>query len=357
MSDTCKNDLPGSAVETIVLAFDLVGYELNKGPERVKKALESDAVQKAITSALQEQAKDFLAKQQKGEKVLAGDAAKQIAEGVGKKVAEAGGEEIKKKIQSSTGYQRLEGSLKDLKCAYEKSPIGVWVDEHKAVLIIVASGVALGAATAMYLTNTGDTPAGWATELAKDKIKTTVLGKLELGVSEVTFVPSKREVGMVAYVETKNWKAVQAKLSINVKAADEKLVSAGGALEVKVPLNGSTNWHGNFNLRADPVLKQYNLSLGITGKEDGWSVRILGEGSGDFTAGKYSLGANAGVGYSGKVGSIPFKLDATAGVGGAWQDQSKLPPGAMMGQPGSGLDGKVEAKVWVGISIPTPFQF
>ena len=355
MSDTCKNDLPGSAVETIVLAFDLVGYELSKGPERVKAALESESVQKAITFALQEQAKDFLAKQQKGEKVLAGDAAKQLAEGVGKKVAEAGGEEIKKKILTSPGFQKLEASLKDLKCAYEKSPIGVWVDEHKAVLIIVASGVALGAATAMYLTNTGDTPAGWATELAKDKIKTTVLGKLELGVSNITFVPSKREVGMVAYVETKNWKAVQAKLSINVKAADEKLVSAGGALEVKVPIGGSTNWHGNFNLKADPVLKQYNLSLGITGKEDGWSVRILGQGSGDFTAGKYSLGANAGVGYSGKVGTIPFKLDATAGVGGTWQDQSKLPPGPT--GPGSGLSGQVEAKVWVGISVPTPFQF
>ena len=122
-----------------------------------------------------------------------------------------------------------------------------------------------------------------------------------------------------------------------------------------MPIGGSTNWHGNFNLKADPVLKQYNLSLGITGKEDGWSVRILGQGSGDFTAGKYSLGANAGVGYSGKVGTIPFKLDATAGVGGTWQDQSKLPPGPT--GPGSGLSGQVEAKVWVGISVPTPFQF
>ena len=110
-------------------------------------------------------------------------------------------------------------------------------------------------------------------------------------------------------------------------------------------------------MQADPVLKQYNLSLGITGKEDDWRVRILGEGSGDFTAGKYSLGANAGVGYTGKVGTIPFKFDATAGVGGSWQDQSKLPPDALMGRPASGLDGKVEAKVWVGISVPTPFQF
>ena len=341
MADTCKS-LPGSAVTTIVLAFDLVGYEAKSAPAQILRVLDSKKVQEAIRNALNEDAKAFLKQQQEGLPIGAGQAASQIGTSVGKALLSTGVNELQQEIQRTAAYRRLESGVRDLQCAYEKSVIGVWVDEHKALLIVIASGVVLGAMTAMYLTNTGDTPADWAAQLAKNKLKTTILGKVEVGVSDIKFVPSKREIGLQVYADTSKWKRFkESKFSVTVHTKDEKLTSLKMTFDTRSPLGGG--FYQTLGASADPIAKNYSFALGIQGESGGLRLRILAEVAKE--AEKTRVGGSAALSYQGKVGPVPLNLTATAGI------NKVTGPGA---GPGSSIS-RTDARVQIGLSIPFDF--
>jgi hypothetical protein len=342
MSDfTCSN-LPGSAVRTIALAFDLAGYEVKNGPAQILRVLGTMSVQDAIRGALNEEAKAFLEMQRKGLPIGAGAAAAKLGEGVGKAVLDAGGSEIKRIIQRSSAYQKLEQGARDLQCAYEKSVIGVWVDQHKGTLIVIASGVVLGAMTAMYLTNTGDTPADWAVQLAKDKIKTTILGKVEVGLKDIRFVPSKREVGFQLYADTSQWKQFkETKFSIAVRTKEDKLTSLKLGFDTRSSLGGG--FYQSLGLAADPIAGNYSLKLGVEGVTGGLRLKISAEVAKE--AEKRRIGGTASLNYQGRIGGAPVNFMAGAGI------SRTVGPGALPGSSRSELDAKVE----LGLSIPFDF--
>jgi len=342
MSGTCGS-LPGSAVRTIVLAFDLVGYEAKKAPAQILRVLETKQVQEAVRDAMNEDAKAFLEQQRKGLPISAGQAASQLGASVGKALLTTGGNELKYAIKRTSAYLDLERGVRDLQCSYEKSVIGVWVDEHKTQLIIIASGVVLGAMTAMYLTNTGDTPADWATQLAKDKIKTTILGKLEVGVSQIKFVPSKREIGLQLYADTSKWKRFkESKFSVTVHAKDDKLTSLRLGFDTRSALGGG--FYQTLGATADPVAGNYSLKIGIQGASGGLRLQILAEVAKE--AEKTKVGGSAALSYQGKIGPVPLNLTAGAGIA------RMAGPGAVPGSSTSQLD----ARVQVGLSIPFDFM-
>jgi len=343
MAGECES-LPGSAVRTIVLAFDLVGYELKKGPSQVLRVLESKRVQEAVRDAMTEDARAFLEMQRKGLKIEAGDAASKLAGSAGKALLSKGGDELKGLILRTPTYKKLEQGAKDLQCAYEKSVIGVWVDEHKTQLIIIASGVVLGALTAMYLTNTGDTPADWAVELAKDKLKTTILGKVEIGVKDIKFVPSKRELGLQVYADTSKWKRFkESKFAVTVHAKDDRLTSLKLSFDTRSALG--SGFHQTLGIAADPIAGNYTLKLGVEGVSGGLRLKILAEVAKE--AEKTRIGGQASLTYSGKIGQVPMNLTAGAGISRTTE------PGAGAFQ-GSTIS-KVDAKVQIGLSIPLDF--
>jgi hypothetical protein len=320
MSETCPADLPGSAVQTVALAFELADYEVKNGPKQVLMALDSKQVQTAIRDALTEQAKLLLKQQSQHVPIDTSKASAQIAAAVGKAALGAGGEQLKLQMRQSSPYQRLERSVRNLQCAYEKSVIGVWIDENKGLLIIVASGVAIGAAAALYVTNTEFTPADWAIQLAKDKLKTTVLGKLELGVSDIKFVPAKREIGLTAFADASKFKFLkEARLTVNVQATDGKLTHFGGAAQTTIPLGRDFSY--STKLSVDPVARDYALALGLTGKvKGGFSVRILGSAA--MQGDKTTLKADGALGYKTKLGGFPTTFSAGLGASRTITQQS-----------------------------------
>jgi hypothetical protein len=342
MSDLCPS-LPGSAVRTIVLAFDLAGYEVKNAPAQILRVLETKPVQEAVRDAMNEDAKAFLELQRKGLPISASQAASQLGTSVGKALLKTGGDELKLAIQSTPAYRKLELGARELQCAYEKSVIGVWVDENKTQLIIIASGVVLGAMTAMYLTNTGDTPADWATQLAKDKIKTTILGKVEVGLSEIKFVPSKREIGLQAYADTSKWKQFKdSKFSVTVHAKDDKLTSFKLAFDTRSALGGG--FYQTLGVAADPVAGNYSLKLGVQGVSGGLRLQILAEWAKE--AEKMKVGGSAALSYRARLGSIPMDITAGAKV------FRTMGPGPLPGSSNSNVD----AQVQLGLSIPIDFR-
>ena len=53
MSDKCTEELPGSIVESFVLAIELVGDQVKRSPDTIAKILKTPAVEKKIKEALE----------------------------------------------------------------------------------------------------------------------------------------------------------------------------------------------------------------------------------------------------------------------------------------------------------------
>ncbi len=111
--------------------------------------------------------------------------------------------------------QRINHRLKQLKCHLKKSPSGIWVDENKKLLIIVASVAALTTGAAMYKMRSGDSLAGFAEGLKKDiKFRGTINIRGEITKA----APSTRSFGAKITASTKF-------NNINISSSIEGLVS------------------------------------------------------------------------------------------------------------------------------------
>ncbi len=342
-NNTC-NDLPSSLQESVVLLFDLADYTVQNGPSLVGKVLEDKKFQEAVKKALDKQALALVKRQQADPSVpVTGEDGTKFLKAAGSAALDAGAESMKRQIERSSAYLKLEQSLRDLHCSFKKSPVGVWVDENQTLLVIIASGLALGGATAMYVTRTGDLPAGWAADLAEKKLKSFHLGKITLGVEKFDFKPSERELGAKVYADTSKWKGIpNVKFSISAAAKDDKLTSLGVAGEVTVPI--AMKFAATAAGSADPILDKYSLSLGVRGGVDGLSIRI----GADYLkeAEKTSIGAKAAVDWKTKVGGTPLIVSGTAGIA------QTTTPGPFMG---AAPVMKTDASVHVNLSIPFDF--
>ncbi|WMS44111.1 hypothetical protein RDV64_06895 [Acuticoccus sp. MNP-M23] len=192
--ETCR-DILAIVPETAVLAFDVVGWTDPDGPRRMANAQE---VRKAIDAELTKQAEALHKKHFAGKTVTQEDAVKLLM---------TVPKEILDKQKKEAGER--------LKCAYQESPLGVWLDRNSWVLYVFAPIVVGAAGTIMYVARTGDQPASWATGMAKTKKSFTTkhLGTVTLGTNKVTFVPSTRSLSVNAFGEMK-WERVAVKLTL-----------------------------------------------------------------------------------------------------------------------------------------------
>jgi len=81
---------------------------------------------------------------------------KKLGRSVGKSFADTASSHLKKQILHGDEYRKVKHSVKQLQCSFNNSPVGVFIDKNKGWLIIIASGLAVGAATAMYVFREGD---------------------------------------------------------------------------------------------------------------------------------------------------------------------------------------------------------
>lgn len=183
--------------ETVVLAFDITGITDPKDAARIARSKE---VSKAMEKALAEKGKELIKKHFDGKEVSEDDALDML-KGAGSKLLDNRKKDLEKR----------------LKCAYENSPLGVWIDKNNWVLYVFVPllvGAVAGAGTYMFVAKTGDTPAGWAASLASNqKFEVTKLGKITLSTNKIELQPSRTVISGQFYASA-DFEKVKIKIEV-----------------------------------------------------------------------------------------------------------------------------------------------
>ncbi len=275
--DKCMDELPGSLVETMGLAIELVGGELKKSPDTLAKIINSPAVQKKLKEALEKRLGELQKKATlEGRPIDATQALQELGSVFTTDTFDATSAAAKKEIEKSPKFRQLKESLEGLSCRFKESPTGFFYDESEGVLIILAAGVMIGGAVGTYIAKTGDldkplAAASWAA----NKIKFDVLGKVEVGLAEVELKPSEKKYDAGLFAKVGQWKRIEkAEVKVVVQTKDERVAAVPITVETKVKL--VPQWFGTFGATYEPVEKNVSYSLGITGTIDTLSVQIKG---------------------------------------------------------------------------------
>lgn len=274
--DKCKAVLD-VVPETAVLAFDVVGWTK---PDDAKRIAASKTIQQEINKALTKKAEALAKKHFKGETVTQEDAV-EFLKTVPKPLIDAQSKEVQER----------------LKCAFNESPIGVWLDKNSWILWVFVPIVVGGAGTYMYVAKTGDLPASWATSMAQTKksFETKHLGKITLGTHDVTFVPSERQISVMAFGEMK-WERLAVKLTLGGGVADGSVSAGAAGLDVSADLS-----------------KGWSISAGtqVTNQEGAWggasSVGFKYKGSGAAANMELFFKASYAYGQADKMKGLPIQ--------------------------------------------------
>lgn len=282
--EKCGGSILEATKDVVVLALDLGAGSVKQSPEMVKKIIQDGEIQKAIQKALLAEGKR-LASLQRQRKPAGTEQGGKVLAAIGKAANASAQAAAKKQIESTSEFRSVKAGLTQLECTFKKSPTGVFIDENSGWLIIVASGVAIGGAAAMYAAKSGDWAASQMATFASKKLRFKVLGNVELGLKTVKFKPSNRQVELTT-LSTAKWKSVKASIDLHVAFKDDKLTTASTKGEVVVPLGRQTNLTGTAAAGYGRPTKPgeqpltYNLGLGVafsgTGTNSRLKLQVLG---------------------------------------------------------------------------------
>ena len=252
MSGSCID--PAELVgETLVLTLNLVGMDAGDQQAGLTRALHKHRreIEGAIEKAVKAETRKLLNQHMKGP--VSDERALKSFTAVGQAIGSAITSYPEKKLERWAA------------CTWNHSPLGVWFDENNIIYLIVPLVVAAGAgaATYAYQVRSGDALAAKGALFIKKHLKVKPIGKLELGVEDITFVPSTRDVGIQFFGEM-NWKPLKAKLVVGAGWQEEKLATWNASGELSYKGIGAAS---NVELSFKPFIRQDNdgLSFGGTG--------------------------------------------------------------------------------------------
>lgn len=129
MSEKCTTDLPGSIVQTEILAIELVGRQIVNSPQTLASVVQSAAVQDKIKEVLQSKLRGLQQLALTGRPVDSEQALQTLTSVFTKDALNAAKKELGNQIKKSQSFRELESSLNALKCSFKERPIGVFLDE------------------------------------------------------------------------------------------------------------------------------------------------------------------------------------------------------------------------------------
>ncbi len=287
----CRSVL-ASAHETVVLGFELVGATAQNLPDLIWQALGSSQVQKAIRSALDEEAQRLLREHPEARfgETVPQDAsqAQAFAKRLGERAVDAVESKVLSEVESSPEAKKLRKAAEQLLHDFDCSAMGVWVNQNRTWLYIVGGVLAVAGGAAMYIARWGD-PAG---QLVQGKAIQFNLGKLSLSGQLSRFEPSSRTVGAEITLST-DWTPAptgsqrgQARLTIaGLASGSNRKASADGQAVIPLGHHVSGVLSARLDLRDDlergptgtstPRLLTLSPSLGLRMSDQGLSVNIL----------------------------------------------------------------------------------
>jgi hypothetical protein len=299
----CTGDL-GAVDRTVVLAFQLVGAV----PQIVnwEQVLNSKELKDAVEATLKEHAENYV----KTNPTTFSEAdGKKLLNELGQKSLKAAGQNVAEQIKKSPEYKRLEKSAEKVADALKCSRAGVWFDKNKTILYIIAAGVGVGGAAALYVARTGDEVADVATFLAgKQLFKGKIIGDIELTVGLPKFKPSTREI-TIDLEAAKKWDQVQANFKVTAQAVDSDVKLAGSSEFVFPGRRYTLNLDGIYDPRS-AQLAPVQIGVAVKVQQDSYKLSVVARAQID---GPRVTGVTTGVGVEFKSpvkGMGPLRLDA-----------------------------------------------
>lgn len=291
---------------TIGLGIDLVGVTVKDAPQILERVLKDPKVAKALAEALKKAGQDLMAEQSRGQALTLDQSLSKLGSAAGGVLSKPSEQEVRRQRE----FQRLETSLRELSCAFESSPVGVFVNENKTLLIIVGSVAAIAGGVAMYYTKAGDAPAQALGLLPKlDIVK---IGGVTLSASNINFTPSERKVSGTFGAQGK-WGAVAASLELSATFANDSLQSAESRGRLTLTLDprmtmhvaGSVRWsRGELSPQESTTLSgEVGLSRRISTRSN-LTLRLHGQ----FVDGATGATGTAGLSGGWELGQ-PFGKD------------------------------------------------
>lgn len=232
---TEHDDVLGASRETVVLAVRLLDQELGETPQRIARALEGEDFKRAIREVLEAEARR-LAELQVRRQEITNEEGEHLLRALAESGSRAVLQSVQSQVEASSKYQQVKLSLQRLEKAFRCSPMGVFIDENSTWLYIVATGLALGGAAALYVTRSGDPVANFSTDLAARTLRSIRLGSLTVGTSGLRFVPSERVVEVQPFVSFRAWRQVETTFRLRALFQQDQLHTARGTAQLVVPL-------------------------------------------------------------------------------------------------------------------------
>jgi hypothetical protein len=326
------SDLKGSAVRSVVLGIRLVGATAKNRDDIAEETLKSEKVQKAIHEAFRKQAGNLVKASLTGQAL---DSA--VTLGLMGPIGKAAQPEAMKEVKKQKEYREAAVGLKNLKCAFDKTPVGVFVDENKTWLIIAGVVVGVGSAAAMYMSKSGDLPAKGLTAITGLAAKKFEVGNVTFGAKDLEFEPSKQNVKGTLGVTMGKLSPVKTEFKMGAAVKGGTLEEISFSDTVIVPLTDHTKLTATAGVGMKTNLPTYNMALAMKHGKEGLTLdvtayvkgigpeTILGvksnagyrvDTSGLLGKGSYTtIGASGGLEAKQATPAAPFETSGTLNIG------------------------------------------
>lgn len=330
---------PRAVAELLVLSVRLVGSSPATSPLLIEAALRDSALIHVIEDELKTQARAMLAaattEAGRGT-VVATSTVRPQGNSLLTAMAGMARSELNATLldaaKSSPAYQRLESQVKVVDQAFRGSPIGVWLDTTKSLVLIVGVVAAVGSAVGFYLTKTGDSN----TPPVEGFGRSIEIGTLNVTPQAATFAATarKQRVGIIG-----DWKFARLPWSASlcgVLVAGAGSGAAGGS--VRYLLNSPVAFSASKSIQSaisdvgliDPKHRSLHpplpggrgqFALGVDYWKDGFRLGVLGHVTPTVSD------VNISTGYSRSEGLTSMRFDAASGVAnrGATTARSGVP--------------------------------
>jgi hypothetical protein len=228
-----------AASRTVALGIDLLESTVGNSPQLLKSVVEDPKVKEAIAKALMQEGQKLMDEQRQGKSESVGSTMSRLGTAAitGGKAPAAS--KAANELKKTPEYRRLETGLKELKCSFDQTPVGVFVDENKTLLVVVAAVAAIGGGVAMYYTKAGDVPAkGYEAVFAN--LSPIKIGAVSLQAKKLEFKPSERKVD-TALAMTGNWTNVKADLELRFGSKNDRIMKGGAVGSVVYTVDSATS--------------------------------------------------------------------------------------------------------------------
>jgi len=225
-----------AAKRTVVVGFDLVGATTMNFQSIVDRALADPLLQEKVALELRKAGEQLMKEQANGKGVSVTRSLSTLASAADKKSQVS--KPLVKELKATPEFRVFDKSLSELKCSFDQSPVGVFVDDNKTTLIIVGVVAALAGGVAMYRARSGDTVAK-AANLVPHLTPALSLGSIDISLDKFKFKPSDQRLEIDLKAKGK-FSILDTQLKLSSTFVNEKIVGAGGEANLVLTIDPRT---------------------------------------------------------------------------------------------------------------------